>query len=98
MKMQDKHQLGLQKFKEGNWAEAVRLLGHALGEAESSECWNDWAAAQFAAGNLGALLSESRPHEAFPFLELARSSVPEDNRALVDALRERCRPAWNLES
>lgn len=120
--MQDKHQLGLQKFKEGNWAEAVRLLGHALGEAESSECWNDWAAAQFAsgnssdaeegfrralevdpgnlqaAGNLGALLSESRPHEAFPFLELARSSVPEDNRALVDALRERCRPAWNLES
>jgi len=42
-----KHQQGLKLFESGQFEEAVRLLGEALTEKESSDLWSDWATAQF---------------------------------------------------
>jgi GT2 family glycosyltransferase/glycosyltransferase involved in cell wall biosynthesis len=41
-----KHQQGLELFERGQFEDAVRLLGEALAERESSELWSDWATAQ----------------------------------------------------
>ena len=50
MRPAEKHQLALRLAARGNAEEALSLLGDALGEEESSELWNDWAALQFTAG------------------------------------------------
>jgi GT2 family glycosyltransferase/glycosyltransferase involved in cell wall biosynthesis len=42
------HQAGLKLFKEGVYERALREFARALGEEETSERWNDWAAAQAA--------------------------------------------------
>ncbi|HXZ11063.1 MAG TPA: tetratricopeptide repeat protein [Candidatus Sulfotelmatobacter sp.] len=48
-----KHEQGLEAFKEGRVNEAIRLFAEAVAEGESSEIWNDWAAAQLAVRNTG---------------------------------------------
>ena len=48
MSHEDKHRRGIQLFQEGQFLEAVRLLGEALGGVETSERWNDWATVQLA--------------------------------------------------
>ncbi|HYA89577.1 MAG TPA: tetratricopeptide repeat protein [archaeon] len=48
-----KHDQGLEAFKAGRFNEAIRLFGEAVAEGESSEVWNDWAAAQLAVRNTG---------------------------------------------
>ena len=47
----DKHQQGLEHFREGRLQDALRLLGEAIAEGETSERWCDWAAVQLAARN-----------------------------------------------
>jgi SAM-dependent methyltransferase len=42
------HQRGLKLFKEGQYEGALREFARALGEAETSERWNDWATVQVA--------------------------------------------------
>ncbi len=42
------HQHGLQLFQQGQFQPAVRLFTQVLDAEETSECWNDWAAAQLA--------------------------------------------------
>jgi tRNA (mo5U34)-methyltransferase len=48
----EKHQQGLRNYHLGRFEEAVRLFGEALEEEQTSEVWNDWAAAQLARGSL----------------------------------------------
>jgi tRNA (mo5U34)-methyltransferase len=48
----EKHEQGLQSYREGHFEEAVSLLSEALAEKQTSELWNDWGAAQFAAGRV----------------------------------------------
>jgi predicted O-methyltransferase YrrM len=47
-----KHQEGLQCFRDRQLEEALRLLGEAIAEGETTELWNDWAAVQLAAHNM----------------------------------------------
>jgi Tfp pilus assembly protein PilF len=47
-----KHQRGLQYFREGAHALASELLGQALLESQSSELWNDWATVQATTGRM----------------------------------------------
>ena len=42
----------VQCFQNGNFEEAIHLLGQALKKEESSELWNDWATAQFQLGRV----------------------------------------------
>jgi len=46
-------QLGARLFSEGNYAQALRVFAQALGEEETSERWNDWAATQVVLNQLG---------------------------------------------
>jgi len=46
----EKHEQGLQSYREGRFDEAVCRLGEALAEGQTSELWNDWAVAQSACG------------------------------------------------
>jgi len=48
----DKHQQGVQLYREGRIVEAIQLLGEAIAEGETSDCWNDWAAVQLVARNV----------------------------------------------
>ncbi|MGA8221738.1 MAG: class I SAM-dependent methyltransferase [Candidatus Acidiferrales bacterium] len=48
----DKHEQGLQHFRDGQVEVALQLLGEAIAEGETSERWNDWAAVQLAAHNV----------------------------------------------
>ena len=50
----EKHQEGLRCYHLGRFEEAARLFGEALTQEQTSEIWNDWAAAQLAGGNLAA--------------------------------------------
>jgi tetratricopeptide (TPR) repeat protein len=45
-----KHREALHLLEKGQLAEALRLLGEVLAEEETCERWNDWAAAEFLAG------------------------------------------------
>ncbi len=47
-----KHQQSLQYYQLGYFNDAVGLLGEMLGEQQTSELWNDWAAAQLARGRI----------------------------------------------
>ena len=42
---------GVQRFQDGDFQDAVRLIEAALRLEESAERWNDWAAAQLARAN-----------------------------------------------
>ena len=44
------YQRGVRSFQEGRFEEAARALAESLQEQETSESWNDWAAAELAAG------------------------------------------------
>ena len=46
-----RHQEGLALVSKGRAPEALRCLGEALAQEETSERWNDWAAAAFLSGN-----------------------------------------------
>jgi predicted O-methyltransferase YrrM len=48
----EKHQQGLQQFREGHVEVALQLLGEAIAEGETGERWNDWAVVQLAAHNV----------------------------------------------
>ena len=52
MQNNGKHQLGIEHFQNGAYADAVRLFGEALLENENCELWNDWATAQAATGHI----------------------------------------------
>ena len=45
------HAIGLAHFSAGRITDALTSFSKALREADSSEFWNDWAAAQFALGS-----------------------------------------------
>jgi SAM-dependent methyltransferase/tetratricopeptide (TPR) repeat protein len=47
----EKHEAGVHLYRLGQFEKASQLLGEALGEAESSELANDWAAAELACGH-----------------------------------------------
>jgi Flp pilus assembly protein TadD len=48
----EKHQQGLQHFREGRVEVALQFLGEAIAEGETGERWNDWAVVQLAAHNV----------------------------------------------
>ena len=50
MLMREKHQLGLQRFQEGQVEQASLLFQAALAEHATAEGWNDWASAELACG------------------------------------------------
>jgi SAM-dependent methyltransferase len=47
----EKHHQGTLLFEQGCYGEAAALLDEALGEQETAERWNDWAAVQLALGH-----------------------------------------------
>jgi predicted Zn-dependent protease len=49
---QAKYQQGLELLEKQQLAGALRLLGESLTQEETGERWNDWAVAQFTAGQL----------------------------------------------
>ena len=49
---QAKYQQGLELLEKQELAGALRLLGESLAQEETCERWNDWAVAQFSAGQL----------------------------------------------
>jgi predicted O-methyltransferase YrrM len=92
------HQEGLRRFSEGQLEEALRLLGEALAEGETSELWNDWAAVQLAAHNVAdaekafrrALKLEPGNSQAAANLGAVLASLGRDEEAIP--LLERSRP------
>ncbi len=48
------HDDAIAAFQAGRCAEALRLLEELLAVKETSDLWNDWAAVQLGAGNIGA--------------------------------------------
>ena len=49
----NRHNEAVLAFQQGRVAEALRLLEELLAEKETVEVWNDWAAVQMGAGDLG---------------------------------------------
>jgi hypothetical protein len=47
----EKHQKGIQSYRNGQIDQALMWLGEALSQEETSERWNDWASIQVAAGH-----------------------------------------------
>jgi tetratricopeptide (TPR) repeat protein/wyosine [tRNA(Phe)-imidazoG37] synthetase (radical SAM superfamily) len=50
--MVETRQRGIQLFAQGHYPEAIGCFEECLRQAETSEVWNDWAAAQFALGRV----------------------------------------------
>jgi tetratricopeptide (TPR) repeat protein len=48
----EKHQHGIQHFRDGRLEDALQLLGESFAEGETSERWNDWAAVQLTTHNV----------------------------------------------
>ena len=93
-----KHEQGIQAFNEGRFNEAIRLFGEAVAEGESSEIWNDWAAAQLAIRNTAdaerafrrALKLQPDNHQAAANLGVLLAAQGRAEEA--SPLLERCQP------
>lgn len=48
----EKHQRGIECFRDGQVDDALHLLGEAIAEGETSERWSDWAVVQLTAHNV----------------------------------------------
>jgi len=72
------HQRGLELFGQGRYEEAIRCFEAYLRESETSQAWNDWAAAQFALG---------RAREAAEGLRRALQLNPQNTQAIQNIHR-----------
>jgi len=100
----EKHQQGLQSFRDGKIEDALYLLGEAIAECETSERWNDWAVVQLTAHNVDdaekafqrALKLEPDNHQAAANLGALLAVLGRAEEALV--LLERCQPGLSEEN